>query len=104
MQWALLADDPIGITVHMVDSRIDTGAELSISRVNLTKTRSRKVIENHIDRRRGELLARESRRFLAGKIDPFPEQSLSDRPFSSVMPPGKVLRTYRFVWQWMNHR
>ncbi len=104
MRWALQADDPIGITVHMVDSRIDTGAVLSIRRVNLTKTRSLKVIENHIDRRRGELLARESRWFLAGKIDPIPEKSPSDRPFSSVVPPGKVLRTYRLVWQSMNHR
>lgn len=103
VRWALLAGDPIGITVHMVDSGIDTGAVLSITRVNLPKTRSLIAIDKYIDGQRAELLVKESKRILAGGIDPMPQQSHSDHPLYSVMPPGKLLRTYRLVWQSMNH-
>jgi folate-dependent phosphoribosylglycinamide formyltransferase PurN len=99
VRWALLAGDPIGITVHLVDNGVDTGPVISASRLALPRTRSLVAIEHYVDCKRAELLVSSARHFLSGEAKPVPQQSDSGSPLYSIMSFGKLLRTYLVLWR-----
>jgi hypothetical protein len=99
VRWALLAGDPIGITVHLVDTGIDTGMVLSINQVSLQQTRSLVQVEAYMDQLRAQYLATAAREFLDGTIEPVPQHAGQTVSHYSLMPPGELFKTYRALWQ-----
>ncbi len=98
VRWALLAGDPVGITVHVVDAGVDTGAVLSITPVEVPRMRSLVAVENQIEGVRARLLVSECGRFLAGEASPEAQPPAAERPQYTMMPPRQLLSTYRALW------
>lgn len=55
-EWARLEGNPVGCTVHLIDSGIDTGDIIAVGEVDTTQARSIQALRDAVDKRQIELL------------------------------------------------
>ncbi|OJX38342.1 MAG: hypothetical protein BGO78_10090 [Chloroflexi bacterium 44-23] len=95
VRWALLNKDPIVITVHLVDTGIDTGDILSEDLiVNIPKTRSLHNIESFIENQRAKSIIKTAQSFLKKDLIQKPSTVNGDSHLYSVLPLKKSLSLY----------
>jgi methionyl-tRNA formyltransferase len=101
VRWAVLNGDEVGITVHFVDSGIDTGAVLAQKIVALPESASLLAVEHFVENIRARELVAVTQRFLNGEIEPQPQIDESGYPTYSLMPLNKLLQVY---WMLRKHK
>jgi len=94
VRWAVLNGDKVGITVHFVDTGIDTGAVLSQNVIVLPESYSLLTVEHFAEYMRAKELVVTTQHFLNGEIDPQPQVNNDNYPTYSLMTPEKLLRVY----------
>ena len=74
--WCLLEDHPIGVTIHLIDAGIDSGAILARQRVPAGKTDNLRSLNETLLRATETLFFEIWDDFVAGRIEPKPQEAL----------------------------
>jgi folate-dependent phosphoribosylglycinamide formyltransferase PurN len=104
VRWALLNGDDVGVTVHLVDTGIDTGPILSQSVVTPPQSRSLLTIETFIEYLRAKELVKQTQRFLKGKVKLQVQEQNSKHSTYSLMPFQKLVRLYWMLKKRLDNR
>ena len=73
--WCLLEDQPIGVTIHLIDSGIDTGAILARDRVAVGKTDNLRSLYEKLLHATETLFFEIWDDLVAGRIEPQPQET-----------------------------
>ena len=98
VQWAIKNNEPIAITVHMVDEGIDTGNIILSQKVDLPKTKSFSYINNYITKLQAENLVLAAKNLSVNSCVPITKTNNCDFPLYSMMKPKELFETYKILW------
>jgi methionyl-tRNA formyltransferase len=85
-EWSVYHDDPVGVTVHLVDPGIDTGAIVEQAAVDIGPGETLATIRAKQQRLAAELLLRAVERFASGEVSARPQEATAGRQFYRMHP------------------
>jgi hypothetical protein len=90
-EWSVLHDDPVGVTVHMVDPGIDTGDILLREAIRVARGDTLQTIRAKQQQMAADLLVAAAHRIADGTVDASPQRPEDGRQYYRMHPALRAL-------------
>ncbi|MDQ7066344.1 MAG: formyltransferase family protein [candidate division KSB1 bacterium] len=90
-EWAILEDAPVGLTVHLVDPGVDTGAILQQQTVDISDCATIAEMRQKLRYLQHRMMAASAREFLRGHLEPQPQRKEAGKQYYEMHPALKAV-------------